>query len=200
MFKIIAAWRLIREVNNSVKKNCCQTSGPYLNKSKDFVPHFRLYCFSCGRAFTTVHDASAWWRQPWFWSRWRDDVEHTAWWRHHAGSGSESVLAPPRACVMYCRERTSTRETVETKMWNKIVIFVFFEQKLFLWLCKITLNPWCYMDYFTNLLAMFLDMGTFQLCCCLWRVWELSDSNKNILICVPTMNGGLTGLEQHQGE
>ncbi len=27
-----------------------------------------------------------------------------------------------------------------------------------------------------------------------------SDSNKNILICVPTMNGGLTGLERHQGE
>ncbi len=35
-------------------------------------------------------------------------------------------------------------------------------------------------------------MGTFQLYCCLWRVWELSDSNKNILSCVPKMNGGLT--------
>ncbi len=58
----------------------------------------------------------------------RDDVEHKACvQRHHAGSGS--ALAPPRACVMYCHERTSTRETVETKMWNKIVIFVFFAQK-----------------------------------------------------------------------
>ncbi len=31
--------------------------------------------------------------------------------------------------------------------------------------------------------------------CCLWRVRELSDSIKNILICVPKMNGGLTGLD-----
>ncbi len=48
------------------------------------------------------------------------------------------------------------------------------------------------MDYFTDLLATFLDMGTFQLCCCLWRVWKFSDSNKNIFICVPTMNKVLT--------
>ncbi len=34
-------------------------------------------------------------------------------------------------------------------------------------------------------------------CCCLF---EFSNSNKNILICVLTMNGGLTGLERHQGE
>ncbi len=27
-----------------------------------------------------------------------------------------------------------------------------------------------------------------------------SDFIKNILICVPKMNGGLTGLEQHEGE
>ncbi len=32
------------------------------NKNNEFIPHFRLYCFSCGCAFTTVHDASAWWR------------------------------------------------------------------------------------------------------------------------------------------
>ncbi len=48
--------------------------------------------------------------------------------------------APPRACVMYCHERTSTRETVERKMWNKIVIFVFFAQKVFSWLHKITVD------------------------------------------------------------
>ncbi len=32
------------------------------------------------------------------------------------------------------------------------------------------------------------------------RVWELSDSIKNILICVPKMNKGLMGLERHEGE
>ncbi len=29
---------------------------------------------------------------------------------------------------------------------------------------------------------------------------ELSDFNKNILICVPKMNEGFTGLERHEGE
>jgi len=31
-------------------------------------------------------------------------------------------------------------------------------------------------------------------------VIQLSDFIKNILICVPKMNEGLTGLEQHEGE
>ncbi len=32
------------------------------------------------------------------------------------------------------------------------------------------------------------------------RVRELSEFIKNILICVPKIIGGLTGLEQHEGE
>ncbi len=35
------------------------------NKNKNLIPHFHLYCFSCGRAFTTVHDDRAWWRKRW---------------------------------------------------------------------------------------------------------------------------------------
>ncbi len=35
------------------------------------------------------------------------------------------------------------------------------------------------------LFAMFLDLGTLQLRCCLWRVRELSEFIKNILNCVP---------------
>ncbi len=84
---------------------------------------------------------------------------------------------------------------------NKVVIFFYFAHKR----CscrfvKLRLNPWCHMDYFTDLLAMFLDLGTFQLYCCLCRVRQLSDSIKNILICVPKMNEGLTGLKRHEGE
>ncbi len=56
------------------------------------------------------------------------------------------------------------------------------------------------MDYFTNVLFTFLDLGTLQLCCCLWRDLEHSDLIKNILICVSEMNEGLTGLERHEGE
>ncbi len=50
------------------------------------------------------------------------------------------------------------------------------------------------MDYFTNVLAMFLcvDRGN------ILTVYGGSES-KNILICVPKMNEGLTGLEQHEG-
>ncbi len=32
------------------------------------------------------------------------------------------------------------------------------------------------------------------------RVRELSDFIKNILLCVPKMNEGFTGLEWHEGE
>ncbi len=47
------------------------------------------------------------------------------------------------------------------------------------------------MDYFTNVLATFLDLGTLWLHCCLRRVRELSDLIKNILICVPKIIEGL---------
>ncbi len=40
------------------------------------------------------------------------------------------------------------------------------------------------------MLGPLLSMGGFR---------ELSDSIKNILICVPKMNEGLTGLERHEG-
>ncbi len=56
------------------------------------------------------------------------------------------------------------------------------------------------MDYFTDVLTIFLGLGTFQLHCCLWRVSELSDFIKNILICVLKINEGLTCSEQHDGE
>ncbi len=51
------------------------------------------------------------------------------------------------------------------------------------------------MDYFNDVL---LGLGTFQLHY-LSRIRNLSDL-KNILICVPKINEGLTGLEQHEGE
>ncbi len=61
----------------------------------------------------------------------------------------------------------------------------------------ITLDYTCYMNYFTNLLATFLDMGTFQLLS-MEGLWALRYKKKNILICVLTMNRCLTGLGRHQ--
>ncbi len=137
----------------------------------------------------------------------RDDIEHTAWWRWRQGMCSTSSRwLSISACATTCLRHvlSSTRETGGTKMCNKSCFYYVFEmfslhKNYSCGSVKLRLNPWCYMDCFTDLLAMFPDMGTFQLCCCLWRIWKLSDSNKNILICVPTISG-LTGLERHQGE
>ncbi len=57
---------------------------------------------------------------------------------------------------------------------------------------KLKKSHWCHMDCFTDVFTTFLDLGTFQLSCYIWRVWEVSDLIKNILICVPRMNEGLT--------
>ncbi len=56
------------------------------------------------------------------------------------------------------------------------------------------------MDYFTDLLAMFLDLDRVSTLAVYGRFLELLDFIKNILICVLKMNRGLTGLEQHEGE
>ncbi len=56
------------------------------------------------------------------------------------------------------------------------------------------------MDYFTNVLATFLDVDRVNYIAVYRRIRELSECIKNILICVPKMNEGLMGLEQHEGE
>ncbi len=56
------------------------------------------------------------------------------------------------------------------------------------------------MDYFTNVLATFLYLDRVMTLAIYGRVRELTGCIKNILICVPKMNGGLTGLERHEGE
>ncbi len=98
----------------------------------------------------TVHDASVWF--------------------HHAVSGS--ALAPPRACVMYYRQRMCTRATGGMKLWNKIFILVFFAEKLFSWLCKITVEPLmlngllyqspCYVSGHGNISVVLLSMESLR--------------------------------------
>ncbi len=56
------------------------------------------------------------------------------------------------------------------------------------------------MDYFNYVLSMFLSLDRVRIFAVYGRDWELSEFIKNILICAPKMNGGLTGLEQHEGE
>ncbi len=56
------------------------------------------------------------------------------------------------------------------------------------------------MDYFNDVLATFLSLDRIRILAVYGRVRELSEFIKNILICVPKMNEGLTGLERHEGE
>ncbi len=56
------------------------------------------------------------------------------------------------------------------------------------------------MDYFTDILATFLDLDLADYMAVYGRVRELSELIKNILNCVLKMNEGLTGLERHEGE
>ncbi len=62
------------------------------------------------------------------------------------------------------------------------------------------------MDYFNDLLKIsisgppFLDLDRSNNIVVYVRVRELSEFIKNILICVPKMNEGLTDLERHEGE
>ncbi len=56
------------------------------------------------------------------------------------------------------------------------------------------------MDYFNNVLTTFLGLERVS-CVAVYAGSESSwISSKNILICVPKMNEGLTGLERHEGE
>ncbi len=55
------------------------------------------------------------------------------------------------------------------------------------------------MDYLTNLHATFLDVDRVNYIAVYGRVRQLSECITNILICVLTINGGLMGLERHEG-
>ncbi len=56
------------------------------------------------------------------------------------------------------------------------------------------------MDYFTDLIATFLDIDRVNHITVYGRVRKLSVCIKNIFICVLKMNDGLTGVKRHEGE
>ncbi len=56
------------------------------------------------------------------------------------------------------------------------------------------------MDYFNDVLATFLNLERVRILAVYRRIRELSEFIKNILISVPKMNEGLTGLERYEGE
>ncbi len=56
------------------------------------------------------------------------------------------------------------------------------------------------MNYFADTLSMFLDLDCVNYIAVYGGTESSQNSSKHILICVPKMNGGLTGLERHEGE
>ncbi len=81
-----------------------------------------------------------------------------------------------------------------------VVIFVFLAHKKFSRSIKLQLNHWCHMNNFNNVLTTFLGLEHGS-CVAVYAGSESSQiSSKNILICVPKINEGLTGLERHEGE
>jgi len=73
----------------------------------------------------------------------------------------------------------------EIQLLNEAIILVFFEHKISL---ASKNYGWRHMDYFNNVLTTFLGLE---------RGGSLA---VNILICIPKMSKGLTGLEWHEGE
>ncbi len=64
---------------------------------------------------------------------------------------------------------------------------------------KLQLNHWCHMNYFNDVLTMFLGLDRVKILAVYGRVIP-SDLITNIVICVLKINEGLTGLERHEGE
>ncbi len=91
-------------------------------------------------------------------------------------------------------------DTEEKKSLNKVIL-VFFAHKKYSWsFIKLRLNHCCHMDYFNDVLAMFWGLERVS-CIAVYAGSKSLESLyfiKNILICVPKMNKGLTGLERHE--
>ncbi len=56
------------------------------------------------------------------------------------------------------------------------------------------------MDHFVDHLGTFLDLDRVRIRAVYGGSESFQIKKKNILICAPKMNGGLTGLERHEGE
>ncbi len=68
------------------------------------------------------------------------------------------------------------------KLLNKVFFFFSFAHKKYSRsFVKLRLNPWCHMDYFTDVLATFLDLDRVRILAVYGRIRELSYSIKNYL-------------------
>ncbi len=119
---------------------------------------------ACGSAGADPAPDSAWWR----WTHVPCLVPYCV--QHHQ-AGSGLAPAPPR--TWYHHERASTSEEVETKMSNKVIIFVFFAQKKHpCSFVKLQLKDWChlYSISFVDNLGTFMALERGSTLAVYWRV------------------------------
>ena len=83
---------------------------------------------------------------------------------------------------------------------KSLFLFVFAHKKYSRRLIYLRLSHWSHMDYINDLFNNFSGPASFGHIAAYGGVRHGSDFIKNILICVPKMNEGLTRLEQHEGE
>ncbi len=115
--------------------NCCCESSLCYAKSGLFVPSQVCSSQVCSSQVSV-------WIMFGFWITFVNKL--------HMGS---SLRLPPGDWSLQLRWRRGD------ELLNKVVIFVFFAYKKYSRsFVKLRLNPWCHMDYFTDLLATFLDL------------------------------------------
>ncbi len=115
----------------------------------------------------------------------------------------ENIFCAQKKLLSYSCEHLAKTDTEENKLLNTVFVQSTVEYSLQFFVrkkysrsfIKLRLNHWCHTDSFNDVLTIKM----FQLCCCLYTVRKLWDFI-SILICVPKMNEGLTGLELHKVE
>ncbi len=119
----------------------------------------------------------------------------------HPSAILESIHWTQTAYAVLCQLRhADTLFSFKSKRkWRKQRIYVtqLTKKKYFRSFVKLQLNPWYHMDYFTDLLATFLNVDRVNHIAVYGRVRELSECIKNILIWVTKSNKDFTGLERH---
>ncbi len=96
--------------------------------------------------------------------------------------------------MLYGTPKGRRHNSGEKTGWVNCILFSLRKKKYSCSVAKLKLSYWCHVDCFIDVFTTFLDLGTFQLRCCLRRVREFSDFIRNILMCFPKMNEGLYGF------
>ena len=98
------------------------------------------------------------------------------------------------------KNTTRPREKEINSGIKSLFLFVFAHKKYSRRLIYLGLSHCSHLDYINDVFNTFSGPASYNALEAYGGLIQLSDLIKNILICVPKMNEGLTRLEQHEGE